>query len=516
MNIRLLYFFAGCFAAVTGSTQPSVITLSAPVPLLVQCDTHVDTLVDNYAIQIVSQKIKIALIPRGTSVEADHYLIAGIPADRTKLGKLVYRIYINHPNTSAWIALPEQQQTTPAFASNIVLADTSLNTGDSLFFECKSMTGTKLLQRSVFIRETMVPEVVKYRETNSTDTIGNSIKAKNLHQTPNAQTGYRTADANSFILEAGKDLELLLKNRSLNRDSSILFRLRSVTGEIISDWKKSGHLFRISNLSPGESFSLDLRYENMEEASHYYIITSPSWLQQPKNIWLLIILFITVISILFILVYRWRIQKEKESRKRTEEKLKTVKSQLNPHFVFNAVGSISALVSNHENDRANEYLAMFSDMMRDTVINSDHLLVSLANELQTLSTYLRLEQLRFGFRYEIYTDPQLPVEDIDFPPLLLQPSVENAVKHGVAGMEEKGLISIRIIKQNNDLVITIEDNGQRNNVPLQNKGLGRGISLTKERIEHLQKLYKSNKINYSLQHFPAGSIVQFDFKNWIL
>ena len=141
--------------------------------------------------------------------------------------------------------------------------------------------------------------------------------------------------------------------------------------------------------------------------------------------------------------------------------------------------------------------------MRATLKNSGHLLISLSQEIDILEKYIRIEQLRFEFQYNIIIDPALNLQAIEFPPMLLQPSVENAVKHGVAGMGNAGNIIIAIGRRGNSLEIDIQKSGY-------------GILFTKERIAYLKKLYKKEKITYNLVHADSGTSVRFFFKNWLV
>ena len=252
----------------------------------------------------------------------------------------------------------------------------------------------------------------------------------------------------------------------------------------------------------------------MVKSNTYEIRTLPFWYQRSWAVIAFIILGILFLTGSPYLLYRYRLQRERQKRQRAEEQLKTVQSQLNPHFVYNALSSIEGLITNNENDRANEYLSSFSDIMRDTFRNSDVLFISLAQDLEMLEKYICLEQLRFEFRYEIFIDSRLDPHAIEFPPMFLQPVVENAVKHGVAGMRNMGIISIAIKGKEKDLEITIKDNGIKQNKKSVT-GNGYGMQLTKERIEHLKKIYKKENISFCLNHRDNGTTVVFQFENWI-
>lgn len=146
--------------------------------------------------------------------------------------------------------------------------------------------------------------------------------------------------------------------------------------------------------------------------------------------------------------------KEKEI---TQLQLNSIRSQLNPHFLFNALAGIQNLMNKNEIDNANKYLSKFARLTRNVL--NDKELVSLAQEKALLDDYLQMEQLRFGFSYEIKTDDNLDLENIEIPSMLLQPFVENAVKHGISQKANDGKITITFNKQANNLVLTITDNG---------------------------------------------------------
>ena len=116
------------------------------------------------------------------------------------------------------------------------------------------------------------------------------------------------------------------------------------------------------------------------------------------------------------------------------------------------MSSIGGLVIAEQNDRANEYLNTFSDIMRRTLTNSDRLFIYLSDELEHLQEYIALEQLGIEFRLVLHIDPDLDLDCIDFPPMLLQPTIENAVKHGVADLGQKGIIWLSLFKKENESI----------------------------------------------------------------
>jgi LytS/YehU family sensor histidine kinase len=128
--------------------------------------------------------------------------------------------------------------------------------------------------------------------------------------------------------------------------------------------------------------------------------------------------------------------------------------------------------------------------------------------------YLKLEQLRFGFTYHILADAAINKDAIEVPSLLLQPVIENAVKHGISGLYEDGLLRVHCTVKQNDLVVTVEDNGagyEANNNPA-----GYGLKLTRERITLINKILREQSIEWGISKKDNGTTVHFEFKNWLL
>jgi two-component system, LytTR family, sensor kinase len=185
---------------------------------------------------------------------------------------------------------------------------------------------------------------------------------------------------------------------------------------------------------------------------------------------------------------------------------------LNPHFIFNSLSSIQGLINTNKLNDANLYLSEFSNLMRNTLTESDKLYQILQKEIELLQTYLKLEQLRFQFEFKIETDDIEKINDIRIPSLLLQPIVENAVKHGVAELREKGKISIHFYAINSNLIVEIKDNGK--GFPVKNHLNGYGLKITDERISLLNKI-NGQKIEKKIFRMNNETVVEIIFKNEI-
>ena len=178
---------------------------------------------------------------------------------------------------------------------------------------------------------------------------------------------------------------------------------------------------------------------------------------------------------------------EAAKRRIKELEIKAVRSQMNPHFVFNALNSIQSLINGNQFKEANIYLSKFAVLLRGVLNNSEKPMVTLSDELQAVELYCQLEQLRFEFKFEIHIDPLVDADIIEIPGMIIQPLVENAIVHGLSPKGNEGKLTIRIEKQNGNLCVCVTDNGVGLDSlkvdELSQKGFG--LKLVEERINIL-------------------------------
>ena len=201
---------------------------------------------------------------------------------------------------------------------------------------------------------------------------------------------------------------------------------------------------------------------------------------------------------------------------------KALRAQMNPHFIFNAMNSIQSLIVSRNNEAARKYLNRFSKLMRTILENSQKSTVKLNEELNSLMLYLEIEQLRFehNFKYIINIDEKINCDDINLPPMLIQPLIENAIQHGLLPLDSKdGLLQLNFDLIGGDsLKITIKDNGigRAKSAEINKKRFNHvstGMKNIQERILLLKKIYKG-KINFKVidiideNYNGAGTIVE--------
>jgi two-component system sensor histidine kinase AlgZ len=154
-----------------------------------------------------------------------------------------------------------------------------------------------------------------------------------------------------------------------------------------------------------------------------------------------------------------------------EAELKALKAQVNPHFLFNSLNSISALTS-IDPARAREMCVRLSDFLRNSLRMGERTSISFGEELALANTYLDVEQVRFGQRLRVVQDFDTACKDCDVPPLLVQPLVENAVKHGVASLTEGGEISLSAHVSDGHLLFSVQNHFDPDAPPQRKSGFG--------------------------------------------
>jgi len=188
----------------------------------------------------------------------------------------------------------------------------------------------------------------------------------------------------------------------------------------------------------------------------------------------------------------------KTNKQTLQLELRSLRSQMNPHFIFNSLSSIHRYIWSNNQEEASDYLTKFSRLMRLILDNTQHTFVTLNKELESLRLYLDLEALRCNgiFEYQFNVDPEINDEEVLIPPMILQPYVENAIWHGLVHKQpdEKGLLDIEIVLKKRSLVCTITDNGIGRKKAMEIKDRkGRthnsvGMKVTEGRIDLIRKI----------------------------
>lgn len=227
--------------------------------------------------------------------------------------------------------------------------------------------------------------------------------------------------------------------------------------------------------------------------------------------------------LLFFTIYTQRKNAKQQQYANNLLALKSLRTQMNPHFIFNALNSVNSFIAHSDERAANKYLSEFSHLMRAVLENSEEDFIPLSKEIELLRLYTKLEHFRFKdkFEYEIDVDEKIDVDQFVIPPMLLQPYVENAVWHGLRYKEEKGHLKISFMAKASDKVeIQIADNGigRKKSKSLktdnQKKQKSKGMGNIKKRISILNKMYH-DKVDVSVSDAfenSEGTVVKLTLK----
>jgi hypothetical protein len=233
---------------------------------------------------------------------------------------------------------------------------------------------------------------------------------------------------------------------------------------------------------------------------------------QLQVIIIVLLIFLTALLIGFI-IWKWRVRqrfrKEEQNRKLRELELTAIRSQMNPHFLFNALNSVQNLVQQNKGREAHLYLSDFAGLIRKVLNNSEKEEVSLAEELEMIRQYLNLEKLRFDFEFEINVADNIDSHNTLVPSMLLQPFVENAVIHGLQSKLSERLLKVEVLKSEQGIEIHIEDNGIGRDAARQlaKEKNGKGTKLMRERLEILQEK-QGEKYSLEIVDLEEGTRVE--------
>ncbi|MBA2611042.1 MAG: histidine kinase [Bacteroidetes bacterium] len=265
---------------------------------------------------------------------------------------------------------------------------------------------------------------------------------------------------------------------------------------------------KYANLTPGK-YTFKVRSCNNEgvwdtkETTFSFTIASPFYLT-----WWFILIVVVFVAGTIYTIFKIRLlsiarQQKLEFNRKVEMsriELKALRSQMNPHFIFNSLNSIQHYIFHTKSDEAIKYLSKFARLVRIILNNSDKPTVTVEEDLEALKLYLELEQMRFEekFDYEVVIDASVDTDYDVMPPMLMQPYVENAILHGLNPSPKKGKLIIHLSAKNNFLICTITDNGigrekaaeiKRTMPAAKHKSLG--MKITEDRLKILNEINNS-------------------------
>ena len=289
----------------------------------------------------------------------------------------------------------------------------------------------------------------------------------------------------------------------------------------------------LEKLNPG-TYVLELKVRKpngkwrTETANMIIVIRPPYW----RSTWFLALVAsaIVLILLLFFSVRARRIRNREKLKAKYEIDLlqleaKALRSQMNPHFIYNCLNSIKSLMQENETEKGVNYLTTFSKLIRTLFNNADKKLISLYDEIETCKLYLQLESMRFDskFSYVIDIAPDIDLKSIEVPALIIQPFIENAIWHGIIPKGNTGKLSLSVKRKGDRIAIIVDDDGVGRDVSRRNKSLtnvthqSKGVNLTQARIE-LDNLIRQQEAGievidkYDSQGLSVGTSVMISIK----
>lgn len=251
----------------------------------------------------------------------------------------------------------------------------------------------------------------------------------------------------------------------------------------------------ISNLEVKKNISLlETKFQTKEKEQQILLLSTQNLLQQEqlkreRLYFLLGILILVLLAMFIFMLLRQNRLRNLQKSLVLEQKL--LRSQMNPHFIFNALSAIQMVILNGESHAASSYLGNFALLMRSVLKSSREEWISLTDEISILSNYLELQKLRFEelMSYTLEIDEPIDTDFILVPPMLIQPFLENAIEHGICKTDKGGRVEVQIQEKNNHIVATIMDNGPglKPSRPKAEEHISYANSIFKERILNLNK-----------------------------
>ncbi|GAB3891794.1 hypothetical protein GCM10028803_03970 [Larkinella knui] len=388
--------------------------------------------------------------------------------------------------------------------------------GSMLIMDVRKLEGNQIMATSLIAWESIKPVVTNVYTSDNIDEFLQRLQSPWL---PFNQPAGRQSPVLT-VSSTNTNLIFLLGSNAFSRNQLQYEVIRN--GSVYTPWRNNDYdnsFVWIKEYPPGR-YVLKMRFSvQPAHVTEFRFEIEPVWYQ--TNLFRILVgIFVAALLgaglfLILLVQQRRKTWQEQAHKTKLQLELKAIYAQLNPHFVFNALSSIQSLVNKQDLKGANNYLSDFARLMRESLNHSHKDEIALQQEIQTLDTYLKLEQLRFNFQYKISVDSTVNGSETSVPALLLQPLVENAVKHGVAVLQENGYITVHVNQSDHTMIITITDNG--NGYTERKSSAGLGLRLVRDRIKLLNELKPEQPISLTINTLvPRGTQITLAFTHWFL
>ena len=234
---------------------------------------------------------------------------------------------------------------------------------------------------------------------------------------------------------------------------------------------------------------MQIVYETDKKEQQIKRLTSD--IKQKRILWIISVFLFMLIILIVYLFFKNKLDKSKIKNYIFKQKL--LRSQMNPHFIFNALNSVQAYLLDNNPQDAAMYLSAFAKLSRSILDNSRKEFVSISEETETVNNYLKIQKLRYNdiFDYRINIDENLDTDFFVIPPMLTQPFIENALIHAFKDIDYTGIIEINFEKTDNKLKISVKDNGIGYKENTKKEHRSQATRITTERLKILKKQTKT-------------------------
>lgn len=350
--------------------------------------------------------------------------------------------------------------------------------------------------------------------------------SKTLQNTLNTGSGVPVFSSGKTTSVFEKDYESIgiLRFSELQKNEKIQYSF----GDHPFNWRSiesadpSRGLFLVlgNEMKEGTYQHIYLRYNTQPETiNKITVIVTRRPFKVPRLEITMAIIFILVIGMVWYYLRSKRNKRKIDALRKknddTEMRLSLLNGQLNPHFLFNSLNAIQGTIGNGNLELTNAYIRSVAHFMRDVMDSGKKEFVSLKEELKIEEDYLKIEQKRTSFSYSITVSNELKPALIDFPPLLLQPILENSIRHAFGSETKNPAININIHSSMGKLIIEVRDNGTTS-WDISKARDGHGLSLTKKRISIYNEKNNEMSIRMEMKCVSGkGTITIFNFHNWL-
>ena len=265
----------------------------------------------------------------------------------------------------------------------------------------------------------------------------------------------------------------------------------------------TGNQVVLQSLRPG-NYRISLEGSNIENRSAFvktlqFAVRPPFWYSGWFIITCLIVLLSFVSLFVKLRIKLVRSQHEEKSRliiSNSELQLRSLQIQMNPHFIFNALTAIQSFIINKNTGESLKYLGELASIIRTNLENASEEYINLTSEIEFLQKYVDIERIRFNNKLQVYFNNDVGDSSIMIPPMLIQPLIENAIKHGIRRKSGKGIIKVDFNLTGDELSVIVEDNGVGREAAKKSDNSGhngKGLKIINQRLNLLNAMYHTDK-----------------------